>query len=99
MKILFSTNILSLEFQEKYLLSALWFCVLLNMKHIYVYLAPAYFVYLLRNYCMATNLNNKSILYSVSAKNVATLGSLVLSVFFITYIPFYDHIGQVILIS
>merc|ERR1719483_295361 len=30
---------------------AFWFALLLNMKHIYMYVAPAYFVYLLKNYC------------------------------------------------
>lgn len=39
-------------FQERYISSALWFTVLLNFKHIYLYVAPAYFVYLLRNYCI-----------------------------------------------
>ena len=31
---------------------AVWFAVLLNLKHIYLYIAPAYFVFLLRTYCM-----------------------------------------------
>ncbi|KAG9015040.1 glycosyl transferase [Tulasnella sp. JGI-2019a] len=34
------------------LLSGFLFAVLLNFKHIYMYLAPAYFVYLLRSYCL-----------------------------------------------
>jgi len=28
-----------------------WFAALLNLKHLYLYVAPAYGVYLLRNYC------------------------------------------------
>ncbi|EIM88556.1 glycosyltransferase family 57 protein [Stereum hirsutum FP-91666 SS1] len=35
------------------LASGFFFAVLLNFKHIYMYLAPAYFVYLLRAYCMS----------------------------------------------
>ncbi|KAG9036515.1 glycosyl transferase, partial [Tulasnella sp. UAMH 9824] len=34
------------------LASGILFAVLLNFKHIYMYLAPAYFIYLLRSYCM-----------------------------------------------
>ncbi|TFY72762.1 hypothetical protein EVG20_g264 [Dentipellis fragilis] len=33
--------------------SGILFAVLLNFKHIYMYIAPAYFIYLLRGYCMA----------------------------------------------
>ncbi|KAJ1346573.1 hypothetical protein KIN20_001392 [Parelaphostrongylus tenuis] len=34
----------------KYLLSAFFYCVLLNFKHIYLYYAPAYVVFFLRSY-------------------------------------------------
>ncbi|KAF4523091.1 hypothetical protein B566_EDAN003103 [Ephemera danica] len=37
---------------EQYVSSAFWFALLLNLKHIFLYIAPAYAVYLLRNYCM-----------------------------------------------
>lgn len=66
------------------------------MKHIFIYLAPAYFVYLLRNYCLQPSLRNIQNIFSiVNIKNTLTLGLLVIGVFVITYIPFYDHLGQV----
>src|ERR1700733_12297006 len=34
--------------------SGLAFTTLLCLKHIYLYLAPAYFVFLLRTYCLST---------------------------------------------
>jgi alpha-1,3-glucosyltransferase len=37
--------------EERHLLAALLFAVLLNLKHIFLYAAPAFFVYLLRRYC------------------------------------------------
>ncbi|KAI0776009.1 glycosyltransferase family 57 protein [Trametes elegans] len=38
---------------DRKLASGFLFAVLLNFKHIYLYLAPAYFVYLLRSYCLS----------------------------------------------
>ncbi|KAI9056585.1 glycosyltransferase family 57 protein [Trametes sanguinea] len=38
---------------DRKLASGLLFAVLLNFKHIYLYLAPAYFIYLLRSYCLS----------------------------------------------
>lgn len=37
--------------QSQHLQGALLFAFLLNLKHIYLYVAPAYGVYLLRSYC------------------------------------------------
>lgn len=36
--------------QAKFIQGAFWFAVLLNLKHIYLYCAPVYFIYLLRHY-------------------------------------------------
>lgn len=37
--------------EERHVLSALLFATLLNLKHIFLYAAPAFFVFLLRRYC------------------------------------------------
>lgn len=41
--------------QNNLLMSGILFTVLLNFKHIYLYMAPAYFVYLLKAYCFVEN--------------------------------------------
>ena len=38
--------------------AAIYFSVLLNLKHIYLYCAPAFFVYLLRTYCVPNGTAN-----------------------------------------
>ena len=47
--------------QERCLEGAFYFTVLLNFKHIFLYIAPAYFVYLLKHYCFRGNESNKGI--------------------------------------
>ncbi|XP_056643004.1 probable dolichyl pyrophosphate Glc1Man9GlcNAc2 alpha-1,3-glucosyltransferase isoform X1 [Diorhabda sublineata] len=83
-------------FQEKYLQSAFWFSLLLNMKHIYLYVAPAYFIYLLRNYCLKGPLILHNILTKTTMKHFTLLGSVVMGVFLITYFPFYDQLPQIL---
>lgn len=48
-------NLVLFFFQKRYLEGAFLFAVLLHFKHIYVYVAPAYGVYLLRSYCFTAN--------------------------------------------
>ena len=67
--------------QKREVEASLWFAVLLNMKHIYVYMSPAFFVYLLRNYCFDRHMNFK-------VKNFAKLGLTVALVFFVSFGPF-----------
>ncbi|KAJ8950475.1 hypothetical protein NQ314_007862 [Rhamnusium bicolor] len=82
--------------QGKHLKAAFWFTILLNMKHIYLYLAPAYFIYLLRHYCIKGPLTFKNVVSRNTFKTFSLLGSVVISVFLATYLPFMDHIPQVL---
>ncbi|XP_064432935.1 probable dolichyl pyrophosphate Glc1Man9GlcNAc2 alpha-1,3-glucosyltransferase isoform X9 [Mirounga angustirostris] len=54
---LFGLMLLSIArlFQKRYMEGAFLFAVLLHFKHIYLYVAPAYGIYLLRSYCFTAN--------------------------------------------
>jgi len=67
--------------------SAFWFAVLLNFKHIYLYMAPAYFVFLLIEHCLTINRSN--LLGSkIHFGSLAILAAIVLSVFGVSFGPF-----------
>ncbi len=74
------------------LASGVVFAVLLCLKHIYLYLAPAYFVYLLRNYC----LGSRSI-FDIRLSNCMKLGVSIALVAATAFGPFayYGQIQQV----
>jgi alpha-1,3-glucosyltransferase len=67
------------------IISGILFALLLCMKHIYLYLAPAYFVYLLRVYCLDPN-----DVFKPQLKNILRLGSSLGVVFGATFGKFYD---------
>jgi alpha-1,3-glucosyltransferase len=71
------------------LLSGLLFATLLCMKHIYLYLAPAYFVFLLRAYCLGP----KSI-FHIKFANCVKLATGILAVFGAALGPF-AYWGQI----
>ena len=73
--------------------AAFWFSVLLNLKHIYLYIAPVYFVYLFRSYCIE---NQKSGNLTFHFGRLIKLGLVVASTFIFTYGPFMGHIQQVV---
>ncbi|KAM7085878.1 dolichyl pyrophosphate Glc1Man9GlcNAc2 alpha-1,3-glucosyltransferase isoform 7-T9 [Molossus nigricans] len=54
---LFGLMLLSIArlFQKRHMEGAFLFAVLLHFKHIYLYVAPAYGIYLLRSYCFTAN--------------------------------------------
>lgn len=81
---------------EKYLLCGFWFSVLLCFKHIYLYLAPAVFVFLLRVYCLDLKFDRKknfivNVLGWVKWKSLFKLGSIVIGVFSLAFGPFVYH--------
>ncbi|KAF4619265.1 hypothetical protein D9613_005147 [Agrocybe pediades] len=61
--------------------SGILFAILLNFKHIYMYLAPAYFVYLLRSFCLSPT-------GQVHVKNFLSLANAVIAVFVVSLGPF-----------
>ena len=70
------------------LLSGALFAALLCFKHIYLYLAPAYFVYLLRTYCLGWQS-----IFHLRLSNSIKLGSSIIAVFVAAFGPFLYH-GQ-----
>jgi alpha-1,3-glucosyltransferase len=68
------------------LVSGVLFAALLCLKHIYLYLAPAYFVYLLRAYCLGT----RSI-YKIRLLNCVKLGVGIGTVAALAFGPFVYH--------
>ncbi|KJA29945.1 glycosyltransferase family 57 protein [Hypholoma sublateritium FD-334 SS-4] len=63
------------------LASGILFAILLNFKHIYMYLAPAYFVYLLRAFCFSPTGH-------IHIKNFLSLANSVIAVFVVSLGPF-----------
>lgn len=65
------------------LLSGVSFAILLSLKHIYLYLAPAYFVYLLRVYCL-----QPKNMFRPRFGNIIKLGVSIVGVFAAIFGPF-----------
>ncbi|KAF8631520.1 hypothetical protein AX15_002280 [Amanita polypyramis BW_CC] len=63
------------------LASGFLFATLLNFKHIYMYFAPAYFIYLLRSHCLTPS-------GQIHAKNFLSLANVVIAVFVASLGPF-----------
>ncbi|EMG50440.1 ALG8 Dolichyl pyrophosphate Glc1Man9GlcNAc2 alpha-1 [Candida maltosa Xu316] len=86
---------------EKYVMCGFWFAVLLCFKHIYLYLAPAVFIFLLRAYCLKFKWNKKknffiNIFNFVQWTNLFKLGGVVISVFAVALAPFYNVLPQLL---
>lgn len=79
--------------QTGLLASGVLFAILLCLKHIYLYLAPAYFVFLLRVYCLSP----KS-WYSIRLLNCIKLGVGIVAVFGLAFGPFvyWNQIDQLL---
>ncbi|CAG2193836.1 ALG8 [Mytilus edulis] len=98
---LFGILLLSITrlYENRNLEGALWFATLLNFKHIYLYVAPAYFVYLLRCYCFKSDGVAAKISWrTFSFTRIIMLGFVVISVFCLSFGPFIvmDQLPQVL---
>ncbi|XP_070553632.1 dolichyl pyrophosphate Glc1Man9GlcNAc2 alpha-1,3-glucosyltransferase-like isoform X2 [Ptychodera flava] len=81
--------------QGRNLEGALWFAVLLNFKHIYLYIAPAYFIYLLRCYCFTDSYKDRSVVWSsLKLQRLVSLGLIVIGVTAVSFGPFI-MMGQI----
>ncbi|KAI0219873.1 glycosyl transferase [Massospora cicadina] len=67
--------------EGRLLSSGVLFAALLNLKHIYLYVAPPYFVFLLRGYCLGRGWN-------AFGRRLLILGVAVLGVFAVSLGPF-----------
>ncbi|XP_045204959.2 probable dolichyl pyrophosphate Glc1Man9GlcNAc2 alpha-1,3-glucosyltransferase [Mercenaria mercenaria] len=80
--------------QGRNMSAAFWFAVLLNFKHIFLYIAPAYFIYLLRCYVFTSNEDGSLKWRSFSPLRLIGLGIIVVGVFTVSFGPFII-LGQV----
>lgn len=75
--------------QHKYEESAFWFAILLNFKHIFLYLTPVYAVFLLRSHCFTQSNTDGSVRWrSFSIKRFLCLCSIGALVAAVAYGPF-----------
>ncbi|TRZ03287.1 hypothetical protein DNTS_006716 [Danionella cerebrum] len=75
--------------QNRHFEGALLFSILLNLKHIFLYVAPAYVVFLLRCFCFTKNNADGSLQWtSFSFLRLVALGSIVVSIFGVSFGPF-----------
>lgn len=76
---------IAMAFEGRELLSAALFAALLNFKHIYLYIAPAYFVWLLRGYCFKPSGSGRE---RFDLFRLVKLGLVVVSIFALSFGPF-----------
>lgn len=76
---------------DKILRSSVIFLILLCFKHLYLYLAPAYFIYVIRVYCLSPNLKG------INVKNIIKLMVSVFLVIMLAFGPFlyYNQLNQI----
>jgi len=79
--------------QGNFMLASVWFSVLLNLKHIYLYIAPAYGIYMLRSYCFQSSKDGSILWKSFSLPRLISLAIAVLANVAIAFGPFI-HSGQ-----
>jgi len=73
---------------DKVVQAAVWFAVLLHLKHIYLYLAPAVGVYMLRSYCFQSTREGSIVWRSFSLFRLLSLAAVVAAASALSLAPF-----------
>lgn len=85
---------------ERYLLCAVFYSIALCFKHIFLYLAPCYFVFLLRAYVLKFEgfkfKSYKDLIFIVQWRHLVQLGSIVVTIFSLCFLPFIFDMPQVL---
>ncbi|RKO92977.1 glycosyl transferase [Blyttiomyces helicus] len=76
------------------LIGGILFAIVLNFKHIYLYQAPAYFIYLLRKYCFAVGADGRKASFSIN--RFVAIGASTVAVFAASFGPFLPHTPQIL---
>lgn len=74
--------------RDKVVEAAVWFAILLNLKHIYLYMAPAFGVYMLRSYCFQSTRDGSIVWRSFSLFRLLSLACVVLTTTALSLAPF-----------
>lgn len=85
---------------KRYLLCAAFYTIALCFKHIFLYLAPCYFVFLLRAYILQIKgfrfKSYRDLFFIIKWTNLFKLGSIVVGIFLICFAPFIFDMPQVL---
>jgi alpha-1,3-glucosyltransferase len=82
--------------RDQVLQAAVWFSILLNLKHIYMYYAPAVGVYMLRSHCFQSARDGAILWRSFSPLRLVSLGGAVLATTGLSLGPFRHQLPQLL---
>lgn len=77
--------------EQRPLLCAFLFATLLNFKHIYIYIAPAFFIFLLKTYVICGGVDTNTL--SEETVSVSGIGERLFTLGTITILPFIASVG------
>lgn len=83
-------------FQRRHVEAAFFFASLLNLKHIFLYLAPAFFVYLLKVCFTQFDGRGRVVFASFSVVKLITIALPVVFSFALSFGPFFRHVPRVL---
>jgi alpha-1,3-glucosyltransferase len=86
------------EFHTCHWKAAVLFALLLTMKHLFLTLAPFYFVYLLRRYCLdgPTQSKDSTTSWKLRPLQLATLGVYTVTTLLVPFVPFLKQMPQLL---